>query len=166
MFCQTLEWVCHPSDKREDSDQSIDYSFSQHSCASSLGVLGTSLILNFINGILLPLVKDIAHIILVFFSGPDLVVFVMDWMESVTEYMRLGMELGLSYALLNKIRQEQGRKVEDCKRTLLQSWLERADRVDEMGGTNKPALVAALRRMGEHRVADSIISGLRCSRNY
>ena len=77
--------------------------------------------------------------------------------------MRLGLELGLSYTLLKKIRQEQGRKVEDCKRTLLQSWLERADRVDEMGGTNKPALVAALRRMGEERVADSIISGLKCA---
>ena len=84
---------------------------------------------------------------------------VVDWLESVTEYMRLGLELGLSYTSLNKIRQEQGRKVEDCKRTLFQLWLERADRVDEMGGTNKPALVAALRRMGEHRVADTIISG-------
>ena len=86
----------------------------------------------------------------------------MDWLETVTEYMRLGLELGLSYTLLNKIRQEQGRKVEDCKRTLLHSWLKRTDRVVEMGGTNKPALVAALRRMGEHRVANSIISGLRC----
>ena len=85
----------------------------------------------------------------------------MDWLESVNEYMRLGLELGLSYTSLNMIRQEQGRKVKDCKRTLLQSWLERADRVDEMGGTNKPAIVAALRRMGEHRVADSIISGLK-----
>ena len=92
--------------------------------------------------------------------------FVMDWLESVTEYMRPGLELGLSYTLLNKIRQEQGRKVEDCKITLLQSWMERADKVDEMGGTNKPALVEALRRMGEHRVADSIISGLRFSQNY
>ena len=90
----------------------------------------------------------------------------MDWLESVNEYMRLGLELGLSYTLLKKIRQEQERKVEDCKRTLLHSWLARADRVDEMGGTNKPALVAALRRMGEHRVADSIISGLRCGCVY
>ena len=87
---------------------------------------------------------------------------VMDWLESVTEYMRLGLELGLSYVFLNTMRHEQGRKVEDCKRTLLHSWLERADRVDEMGGTNKSALVAALRRMGEHRVADNIILGLTC----
>ena len=92
-------------------------------------------------------------------SDPSHVVIVMDWLESVTEYMRLGLELGLSYTLLNKIRQEQCRKVEDCKRTLLHSWLEGTDRVDQMGGANKPALVAALRRMGEHRVADSIIPG-------
>ena len=90
----------------------------------------------------------------------------MDWLESVTEYMRLGLELGLSYTLLNKIRQEQGQEGGDCKRTLLHSWLERADRVDEMGGTNKPALVSALRRMGEHRVADNIIPGLRCGCTY
>ena len=95
-------------------------------------------------------------------SGPSHVVVVLDWLESVTEYMRLGLELGLSYTSLIMIRQEQGRKVKDCKRSLLHSWLESADRVDEMGGTNKPALVAALRRMGEHRVADNIISGLTC----
>ena len=83
----------------------------------------------------------------------------MEWLESVTEYMRLGLELGLSYPLLNKIRQEQGKKVEDCKRVMLHSWLKRAERVDEKGGANKPALVAALRRMGEHRVADNIIPG-------
>ena len=86
----------------------------------------------------------------------------MEWLESVTEYMRLGLELGLSYPELNKIRQEQGKKVEDCKKSLLHSWLKRTERVDEMGGANKPALVAALRRMGEHRVADSIIPGQRC----
>ena len=90
----------------------------------------------------------------------------MDWLESVIQYMRLGLELGLPYTLLSRIRQEEGRKVDDCKRTLLQSWLERADRVDEMGGTNKPALVATLRRMGEHRVADKIIPGLRCGCIY
>ena len=77
----------------------------------------------------------------------------------VTEYMRLGLELGLSYPMLNKIRHEQGRKVEKCKRSLLHSWLTKADRVVEMGGANKQALVAALRRMGEHRLADYILSG-------
>ena len=82
--------------------------------------------------------------------------------HDVTEYMRLGLELGLSYTLLRQIREEQGKKVLDCKRTMLHSWLGGADRVDEMGGTNKPALVAALRRMGEHRVADSILPGLEC----
>ena len=103
---------------------------------------------------------------MLFLSGPSHFAVMMDWLESVIEYMRLGLELGLSYALLNKIRQEQGRKVEDCKRTLLHSWLERADRVDEMGGTNKPTLVAALRRMGEHRVADNIITGWICGSNH
>ena len=107
----------------------------------------------------MPLISKPCSYCCAFSSGSSHVVFVMDWLESVTEYMRLGLELGLSYTSLNIIRQEQGRKVKDCKRTLLQTWLERADRVDEMGGTNKPALVAALRRMGEHRVADSIISG-------
>ena len=101
-----------------------------------------------------------------FCLGPSHVVFVMDWLQSVTEYMRLGLELGLSYTLLNKIRHEHGWKVEDCKRTLLHSWLQKADRVEDMGGTNKPALVAALRRMGEHRVANSIISGLRSGWNH
>ena len=83
----------------------------------------------------------------------------MEWLESVTEYMRLGLELGLSYPLLHKIQQEVGKRVEDCKGRLLHSWLSKAERVDEIGGANKPALVAALRRMGEHRVADNIIPG-------
>ena len=85
----------------------------------------------------------------------------MEWLESVTDYMRLGLELGLSYTLLNKTRQKQGKDVDDCKRSLLISWLKRVERVGQMGGANKPGLVAALRRMGEHRVADSIIPGQR-----
>ena len=90
----------------------------------------------------------------------------MDWLKNVNEYMRLGLELGLSYTSLNKIRMDHDQKVDDCKRNLLQLWLERADNVDEMGGTNKPVLAAALRRMGEHRVAGSIISALRCAYVY
>ena len=43
----------------------------------------------------------------------------MNWLDSVTDYMRLGLELGLSYSLLTKICQQQDRKVEDCKRVLL-----------------------------------------------
>ena len=87
----------------------------------------------------------------------------MDWLESVIEYMRLGLELGLSYTFAQNDTPGTGQEGKGLQiRTLVQSWLERADRVEEMGGTNKPALVAALRRMGEHRVADSIISGLRC----
>ena len=85
----------------------------------------------------------------------------MKWLINVTDYMRLGLELGLSYPLLVKIRQEQCRNVEDCKRSLLDSWLTGADRVNQMGGPNKPALVAALRRMGEHGVADTIPQGMR-----
>ena len=83
----------------------------------------------------------------------------MNWLGSVTDYMRLGLELGLSYSLLTKIRQQHDKKVEDCKRVLLHSWLIRDERVDQMGGTNKSALVAALRRMGQHSIADSIIPG-------
>ena len=83
----------------------------------------------------------------------------MNWLGSVTDYMRLGLELGLSYSLLTKIRQHQDKKVEDCKRVLLQSWLERDERVDQMGGANKSALIAALRRMGQQSVADSIPPG-------
>ena len=83
----------------------------------------------------------------------------MNWLGSVTDYMRLGLELGLSYSLLTKIRQQQDKKVEDCKRVLLQSWLERDERVDQMGGANKSALIAALRRMGQQSAADSIPPG-------
>ena len=84
---------------------------------------------------------------------------VMNWLGSVTDYMRLGLELGLSYSLLIKIRQQQDTKVEDCKRVLFQSWLERDERVDQMGGANKSALIAALRRMGQQSIADSIPPG-------
>ena len=75
------------------------------------------------------------------------------------DYMRLGLELGLSYPLLNKIRHEHDKRVEECKRVLVDSWLKGIERVDQMGGANKPALVAALRRMGEHRVAETILPG-------
>ena len=90
----------------------------------------------------------------------------MNLLENITDYMRLGLELGLSYSLLNKMRHEHGKRVEDCKRSILHLWLARAERVDQMGKANKPALVAALRRMGEHRVAETIFPGQNMFRTY
>ena len=92
-------------------------------------------------------------------SDPSSVVSVINLLKSVTDYMRLGLELGLSYPFLHKIRLEHEKRVEDCKRSIIHSWLARAERVDQMGGANKPALVAALRRMGEHGVAETILPG-------
>ena len=44
MVCQTLEWVCHPSENKEESDESTDFAFVPPSFASE-DKLGKLLIL-------------------------------------------------------------------------------------------------------------------------
>ena len=75
---------------------------------------------------------------------------------NVTDWKRLGLELGLHYPTLTKIRSDQHDQTDDCKMEMLSAWLNQQDCVLQKGVPSWPVLQAALRRMGENELADKI----------
>ena len=78
-------------------------------------------------------------------------------MHDITDWKRLGLELGLHYPTLQKIRSDQRDQTDDCKMEMLSAWLNQQDNVPQSGDPSWQVLQAALRRMGENQLADNII---------
>ena len=81
----------------------------------------------------------------------------LEVVHGVNNWKRLGLELGLHYqpTLIN-IETHRREKPDDCKMEMLSSWLNQWDSVSQEGDPSWPVLQAALRRMGENRIAGKI----------
>ena len=79
-------------------------------------------------------------------------------LHNLTDWMNLGLELGLYYPTLEAIEKEKRGNISECKMKMLAMWLQRRDNVTQMGVPSWSVLVDALRRMGENDLADKIIS--------
>ena len=71
-------------------------------------------------------------------------------LHGLTDWRRLGYELGLKNSSLNSIGKRHGNNVEKCKAAMLHSWL-------KTGKATNGKLVNALRRMGEDNVVDKLV---------
>ena len=78
--------------------------------------------------------------------------------HDLTDWKRLGLQLGLRHSTLTKIRSDQRDQTDDCKMEMLAMWLKQEDNVTQKGVPSWSVLVDALRRMGENKRADKIIS--------
>ena len=67
----------------------------------------------------------------------------------LTDWMSLGLALGMIFHDLKSIDESHGNNVEECKTAMLQSWL-------ETGKATKKKLVGSLRWMGEDGIADKV----------
>ena len=67
-------------------------------------------------------------------------------LQGITNWLNLGLELGMDFPFLDKINKSHGGEVDMCKIAMLYSWL-------ETGGATKSSLVAALTAMGEESIA-------------
>ena len=67
----------------------------------------------------------------------------------LTNWMDLGLALGMIFHDLKSINESHGNNVEKCKTAMLQSWL-------ETGEATKRKLVGALRWMGADGIADNV----------
>ena len=76
----------------------------------------------------------------------------------VADWKRLGLQLGLLYPTLTKIRNDQRDQTDDCKMEMLSAWLNQQDDVPQKGVPSWSVLQAALRRIGENELADKIVS--------
>ena len=76
----------------------------------------------------------------------------------LTKWRDLGLELGLHYSTLEKIRSQQRDNIDDCKIDMLSAWLRQQDDVSQRGVPSWSVLQAALRKMGENELACRIVS--------
>ena len=86
---------------------------------------------------------------------------VLEIVESVSDWSKLGMTLGLLYhPTLTDIETYRRGKPEDCKKDMLSAWLQRKDNVSQKGVPSWSVLRAALIRIGENEIANRIaVSG-------
>ena len=95
-----------------------------------------------------------AFLVSILSSGPFLqksssFVAIKRSLRGLSDWMGLGLELGMDFAFLQSIIKSHGNDVEKCKTTMVHSWL-------KTGEGTKGKLVDALRRMGEENIADKL----------
>ena len=84
-------------------------------------------------------------------SGPSDLVDVFELLGDLREWKILGLRLGLPFPTLEKIEHDK-RGMENCKMAMFHEWLVK-------GGASRQSLASALRRMGENRLADRVLTG-------
>ena len=68
----------------------------------------------------------------------------------------LGLQLGLHYPTLKKMRHDHHDRTDTCKMEMLAEWLQQNYDVSQTGVLSWCVLVAALRMMGENDLAERI----------
>ena len=82
---------------------------------------------------------------------------VLEVVESVSDWKRLGLTLGLLYQpTLTDIETYRRGKPDECRIDMLSAWLQQQDNVTQNGVPSWSVLRTALKRMGEHETADRI----------
>ena len=81
---------------------------------------------------------------------------VLEVVESVSDWKRLGVTLGLLYhPTLTGIETHRHYKQDDCIKDLLSAWLEQKD---DAGVPSWSVLKSSLQEIGEHKLAHQIVS--------
>ena len=78
-------------------------------------------------------------------------------MDDLTDWSKLGLQLGLRYPTLEMITKEKRGDIGECKMKMLAAWLEQKDNVSQKGVPSWSVLRTALRRIGANELADKII---------
>ena len=99
-----------------------------------------------------------ACLVSILFSGSFLnnashFVAIKNGLRGFTDWLGLGLQLGMELAVLKSIEKHHGNKVEKCKTALLHSWL-------QTGTATKRQLVDALREMDEDFIANKLESSI------
>ena len=78
-------------------------------------------------------------------------------LKDLIDWQSLGLELGLLYPTLKRIKKEQREDINGCMMEMLEAWLEQKDDVAKKGVPSWLTLKAALVNINEKKLADSII---------
>ena len=77
-------------------------------------------------------------------------------LKNVNDWQSLGLELGLLYPTLKRIKKEQHGDINDCIMEMLAAWLQQQDNVTDNGVPSWSILKTALVNIGENELADTI----------
>ena len=95
-------------------------------------------------------------LVLISLSDPnESLVIVLRELDVLTDWISLGLHLGLNYSTLIEIQDNEPDK-SHCKMAMLHLWLSLRDGVKDRGGATKASLVKALYTMNENTLANRI----------
>ena len=80
------------------------------------------------------------------------------FLKNVNDWQSLGLELGLIYPTLKRIKKEQQGDMKDCMMEMLEAWLQQQDNVSQVGAPSWRVLQRALNHIGENELANEITS--------
>ena len=80
------------------------------------------------------------------------------FLKNVNDWQSLGLELGLLYPTLKRMKKEQREDVNDCMMEMLAAWLQQQDNVSQVGAPSWGELQRALNDIGENELANKITS--------
>ena len=78
--------------------------------------------------------------------------------HDLNDWKELGLQLGLLYPTLTDIETHRHYKPSVCRIDMVSAWLQQQDDVSLRGVPSWSVLRAALQRIGEHELADRIVS--------
>ena len=79
-------------------------------------------------------------------------------LKDLVDWQSLGLELGLLYPTLKRIKKEQCGDIRDCMTEMLAAWLQQQDNVTSKGVPSWSVLQTALGCIGENELASEISS--------
>ena len=94
--------------------------------------------------------------VVLLYTGIDDLVDVKKFLKDVVDWQSLGLELGLLYPTLKRIKKEQHGDISDCMMEMLAAWLQQQDNVSRKGVPSWSVLRRALEEIGEHQLASEI----------
>ena len=95
--------------------------------------------------------------VLLLFTGIDDLADVKRLLKDLVNWQSLGLELGLLYPTLKRIKKEQREDINDCIMEMLAAWLQQQDNVTKKGVPSWSTLKMALMNIDENKLANSIV---------
>ena len=74
----------------------------------------------------------------------------------MNKWQPLGLELGLCYSILERIKRSQHGDIEMCMMEMLAAWLQQQDNVAKIGVPSWEVLRVSLKNIDENRLANEI----------
>ena len=77
-------------------------------------------------------------------------------LKKFIRWQSLGLELGLLFPTLSRIKKEQHELIDECKTEMLSAWLQQKDNVVKRGVPCWAVLKSALKNIGENNLESEI----------